>query len=377
MTQFLDIFTPIQKGNFGLTDEAIYKSIQQGGQFIPVYGGTQEHNTTDRFVSEHGKTKYDESITIFNGDGIIISLDGSSGCMTYVISRRFALNHHAGFFQLKEQAKQSVVPEFFSLFIEKQLKEASISEGSKTLTVTMIESMDFDIPPYGIQKKIMLEIRPLLKVKEKVENLLLRMDSIRDRELLVDYLIYQGKDIPISKVLNCYGGNSGLTEEEIYQKILLDGERYEVLSSSTAEDTRLGKIPICYINGKQLDVFENEEGILVIRNGKAGTTYFLEKGRYTITDHAYILSLKKNCDYQMSLKWLMNQYRQVFLEYASSSANATWNMTGFFRDVKIDIPSYEEQLEIAKKYDYLELLRTRIEDMLAKIGRLFTGQIVA
>lgn len=377
MTKFLDIFTPIQKGNFGLTDEAIYKSIQHGGQFVPVYGGTQEHNTTDRFVSEHGKTKYDEPITIINGDGIIISLDGSSGCMSYVISRRFALNHHAGFFQLKEQAKQSVVPEFFSLFFEKQLQEASISEGSKTLTPTMIESMDFDIPQYDIQKEIMLEIKPLLKVKEKAENLLLRMNSIRERELSIDYQIYQAKDVPISKILNCYRGNSGLTEEEIYQKILSDGERYEVLSSSTAEDTRLGKIPICYINGKQLDVFENEEGILVIRNGKAGTTYFLEKGRYAITDHAYILSLKKDCDYKMSLKWLMNQYRQVFLEYASSSANATWNMTGFFKDVKIDIPSYEEQLELTKKYDSLELLETKMEGILTNIDQLFSRQIVA
>jgi len=377
MTKFLDIFTPIQKGNFGLTDEAIYKSIQHGGQFIPVYGGTQEHNTTDRFVSEHGKTKYDEPITIFSGDGIIISLDGSSGCMTYTISRRFALNHHAGFFQLKEKAKQLVVPEFFSLFFEKQLQEASVSEGSKTLTLTMIESMDFDIPQYDIQKEIMLEIRPLLKAKEKVKNLLLRINSIKEKELSVEYQNYQAKDVPISKILDCYGGNTGLTEEGIYQKILSDGERYEVLSSSTAEDTRLGKIPICYINGKQLDVFENEEGILVIRNGKAGTTYFLEKGKYAITDHAYILSLKKDCDYKMSLKWLMNHYRQVFLEYASSSANATWNMTGFFKDVRIDIPSYEEQLELAKTYDSLELLETKMEGILTEIDQLFSRQIVA
>lgn len=126
MTKFLDMFKPILKGNFGLTDEAIYKSIQHGGQFIPVYGGTQEHVTTDRFVSEYGKTKYDEPITIFTGDGIIISLDGSSGCMTYVtVNNRFALNHHAGFFQLKEEAKQVIDPEFFTLFFEKQIQEAS------------------------------------------------------------------------------------------------------------------------------------------------------------------------------------------------------------------------------------------------------------
>lgn len=68
MTSFLDVFTPIMKGNFGLTDEAIYKSLQSGGDFIPVYGGAQEHLAV-RFISEHGRTKYDEPITIFGGGG--------------------------------------------------------------------------------------------------------------------------------------------------------------------------------------------------------------------------------------------------------------------------------------------------------------------
>lgn len=377
MTKFIDMFTPIRKGNFGLTDEAIYKSIQHGSKFVPVYGGTQEHVTTDRFISEYGKTKYDEPITIFGGEGIIISLDGSSGSMTHITANnRFALNHHAGLFQLKEEAKQVIDPEFFTLFFEKQLQEASISEGSKTLNLNSIESMDFDIPQYDIQEEIMLKIRTLLKAKEKVENLLLRINSIKERGLSVEYQNYQVKDMPISKILDCYSGNTGLTEEEIYHNILSDGERYEVLSSSTADDTRLGKIPICRINGKQLDVFEDKEGILVIRNGKAGTTYFLEKGKYTITDHAYILSLRKDCEYKISLKWLMNHYRQVFLEYTSSSANATWNKTGFFNNVRVDIPFYEEQIELAKKYDCLEFLQTQIEGILSKIHRLFIRQIV-
>ena len=29
--QFLDVFQPVEKGNTGLTDEIVYKSIQQGG----------------------------------------------------------------------------------------------------------------------------------------------------------------------------------------------------------------------------------------------------------------------------------------------------------------------------------------------------------
>jgi restriction endonuclease S subunit len=376
MTKFLDIFTPIHKGNFGLTDEAIYKSIQSGGSFIPVWGGTQEHITVERLVSENGKTKYDEPITVFSGDGIIISLDGSSGWMTHVTRKRFALNHHAGFFQVNEEAKQSINPDFFSLFYTKQLQEISISEGSKTLTPTMIESIDFDIPQYDVQEKVMSQIKPLLAAKEKTNDLLARVYSINGRVPSVEYEDYQAKDIPISDVLDCYGGNTGLTEEQIYQNIQVEGQKYEVMSSSTKEDTKMGRIPICSIDGKQLEVFEDKEGILVIRNGKAGTTFFLDKGKYAITDHAYILSLKDGYKYAVSLKWLMFQYRHSFLDYVSTSPNATWNMSGFFKEVEIVIPSYREQLELVKKFDYLELLQSRLESILAKIDRLFVEQIV-
>jgi hypothetical protein len=91
-----------------------------------------------------------------------------------------------------------------------------------------------------------------LEAKEKIVNFLSRIKFIKERVLSVEYQNYQAKDIPISKVLNCYRGNTGLTEEGIYQKILLEEQRYEVLSSSTKEDTRMGKVPICSINGKNL-----------------------------------------------------------------------------------------------------------------------------
>jgi hypothetical protein len=167
---------------------------------------------------------------------------------------------------------------------------------------------------------------------------------------------FQIRDYPISKVVDCLSGNSGLTEQVIYQNICVEGERYLVLSSSTEEETKLGEIPICEVKDKPLKVFENREGILVVRNGKAGTTFFLEKGKYAITDHAYILALKNACPYEVSLKWLMVQYRWRFLEYSSSSDNGTWNMTGFFDEVNIDIPIFEKQMQLVQIYERMERL---------------------
>lgn len=131
MTKFFEMFDPVKKGNFGLTEEAIYKSIQRGGTFVPVWGGSQEHKGEEHLVSENGKTKYNDPVTVFEGTGIAISLDGSAGSITFIENKRFALNHHAGFFEVKEGAESFIDPQFFPLFHEAQLREAGVSEAQK------------------------------------------------------------------------------------------------------------------------------------------------------------------------------------------------------------------------------------------------------
>jgi len=376
--KFLDMFEPIQKGNFGLTDEAIYRAIQQEGNFIPVYGAYQEHQNPFRFIPEKGRTKYNEPITIFEGEGIILNFDGvSAGRMTYKTNERFALNHHTGFFRVKKEAAHTIVPEYFAIFYQKQLQEASVSSDQKTLTAETIYSLDFDVSLFEVQQEIMTEIKPLLILKENLRLMLEKISASKKKAMVKDYVDYQIKDAPISSVVDCNRGNVGLTEEEIYQKIGCIGQRYQVLSSSTHEETRLGEIPQCQINGEPLRVFEGKEGILVVRNGKAGETFFLEKGFYAITDHAYILSLRADCKWKVSLKWLMIQYRQTFLEYTSSSDNATWNMTGFFKNVRVDIPSYDEQITVVKVYNQLDEAELRILQLIRQIDGLMNRQIAS
>ena len=71
----------------------------------------------------------------------------------------------------------------------------------------------------------------------------------------------------------------------------------------------------------------------------------------------------------------MIQYRQVFLEYKSSSDNATWNKTGFFDSVKVDIPSQPEQEEIVGKYERLEEFESKLNELIFKIEHLTTRQL--
>ncbi len=180
------MFEPVKKGDFGLTDEAIYKSIQYGGEFIPIWGGNQEHNTIDRLVSVNGRTKQDEPITIFEGEGIILSLDGSAGSMTYKSgTQKFALNHHAGFFKVRSDAIQKIDPEFFSIFYQKQLQELSVSEGSKTLTLDQLYEADFEIPAHSKQIEIMKPVKSILVLRQKIDLFIRqKIDEIFEKQIV-------------------------------------------------------------------------------------------------------------------------------------------------------------------------------------------------
>lgn len=186
---------------------------------------------------------------------------------------------------------------------------------------------------------------------------------------------YQAKGLNIRDVIGYVSGNSGLTEEFLYNNIELKGPRYTILSSATKTDNMLGEVPMCKIKGQPLKAFEGKEGLLVIRKGKAGNTFYLKPGKYTLNDDAYMLYVREDCPYRINLKWLSIQYRQDFLAYASSADNGTWNMTGFFKNVTIDIPDYDEQMRIVKMYERAEDLKDKIEHVRGRIEELFDKEI--
>ena len=190
------------------------------------------------------------------------------------------------------------------------------------------------------------------------------------------YTEFQAKDVPVKEVLDYLSGNTGLTAELVYNAIPYGGKRYEILSSATQKENQLGSIPKCNINDKPLKVFEGKEGLLVIRKGKAGRTVLLPPGDYTLNDDAYILYVKEGCPYKIDLLWLSYAYKGEFLSYASSSDNGTWNMTGFFENVLIDIPKYEEQMMIVKVYKEGIKKIQEYQDKIDRIKSLLERQLV-
>ena len=373
--KFLEVFNEIAKGNYALTDEAVYASIQNGDEFIPLYGGNKSHCSTERRISISAKTKKGVPITVFSGEGIIISLDGSAGSMTYKSRERFALNHHAGFITLREDAKEKVNLEFFAIYLQNYYRNLSVSDGSKTLSLTQIYSEEFDLPPFDVQcrsldllKKTAPKIEQLTRVKEK-------LTALMEKEFSVDYHNYQGKAVPISDCIDYLSGNSGLTEEVVYQMLHNEGPRYVILSSAAEGNSTLGEVPFCQINGRPLKTFVNQEGLLVNRKGKAGITRYIKPGMYSLNDDAYILFNKADSPYSIDLRWLGMQYRKTFLSYSSSADNGTWNMTGFFQFTKIDIPDIKEQTSLVRLVEGVQEKIARIDSVISRYDTLLCKEL--
>ena len=373
--KFLDVFNEVEKGNYALTDEAIYASINNSDEMIPLYGGNKEHISTERKISVSAKTKKGVPITVFQDEGIIISLDGSSGCMTYKNGEKFALNHHTGFITLRKDAINKVNLEFFAIYMQNFYRGMSVSDGSKTLSLTQLYQEDFDLPSYEMQCLVLKKIK---KIKSKIDALLhikSKLLCLLDTELDVDYKSFQANNVPISQYIDYLSGNSGLTEEFIYQTLQNNKMRYKVLSSAAENNNALGEVCFCEINGKPLKIFENKEGLLVNRKGKAGLTRYLSPGRYTLNDDAYILFVRENVEYTIDLKWLSYQYKKDFLLFSSSSDNGTWNMTGFFKYTTIDIPSIEEQRLFVKAIENVQNKINAIDNILKRYYSLICKEI--
>lgn len=373
--KFLDVFNEVEKGNYALTDEAIYASINNSDEMIPLYGGNKEHISTERRISVSAKTKKGVPINIFQDEGIIISLDGSSGCMTYKKGEKFALNHHAGFITLRKDAINKVNLEFFAIYMQNFYRGISVSDGSKTLSLTQLYQEDFDLPSYEMQCLVLQKIK---KIKSKIDALLhikSKLLCLLDKELDVDYKSFQAKNIPISRCIDYLSGNSGLTEEFIYQTLQNNKMRFKVLSSAAENNSALGEVCFCEINGKPLKTFENKEGLLVNRKGKAGLTRYLSPGRYTLNDDAYILFVRDKVEYTIDLKWLSYQYKKDFLLFSSSSDNGTWNMTGFFKYTTIDIPSIEEQRLFVKAIENVQNKINAIDNIIKRYYSLICKEI--
>lgn len=180
----------------------------------------------------------------------------------------------------------------------------------------------------------------------------LRSHQLMDARRVWDYNSYQARDVPASDLFKIVGGNSGLTEEYLYSLLQYSGPREYTLLTGSVDISEAIPIFQCQHpqNADRKITVVDDEGIHIVRKGKAGHINYLPEGRWTMTDDAYILVDKKTHEYELLLPWIVLTQQQLFIEYASSSDNGTWNKTGFLTHATIDIPSLEEQEAVVREF---------------------------
>lgn len=207
---------------------------------------------------------------------------------------------------------------------------------------------------------------------DTAQNLILDVkQSLEEVNEDIDIIKYQAKDVKITECFTYMSGNQGLSVRTIHNN---KGKKDDciVLSSSLMDQTSLGYVQQDMIlpNGKKLKIFKDKEGIVISRNGHAGTMSYLKPGIYTLTDHAYILYIKDDCKYNIDLNWFICEFENIIKDsYQTTKAgNQTWSITECFKQFRFDIPDIEIQKIIAEKYAKVNELKKMLVDELSFIG---------
>lgn len=362
-------------GNSGLTEQFIYQTIQQKGKRYIVLSSSTEERTK---LGEIPKCDINgKPLKVFeNKEGLLVIRNGKAGKTIYLPKGDYTINDHAYILSVKDDSPYKIHLKWLSIQYKEEFLSYSSSADNGTWNMTgFFNNVLIDIPEYDEQLKLVREYEGLEGCENIVKDGIKQTSQLFEMQLAQLYKKYQATAISIKDVIDCMSGNSGLTSEFIYKKSQMKGKKYTVLTSSPDSSTSLGLISKCHLNGRNIKVFEDKEGLLVVRVGNAGATYYLPKGAYTITENAYILSVKDDCSYKISIKWLMIQYQQSFKEYGKMADYGAWNMTGFFNNVLIDIPEYDEQIEVVKEYESLWQSEDRLKGLNGDIQGILSKTI--
>ena len=357
--RFLQVFNRIEKGDYALTDEAVYASLAHGDAFIPLYGGNQEHDTVSRLVSVTAKTRNNKPIHVFSGEGIIISLDGSAGRMTYKAGERFALNHHAGFITAKEKTPRCVNLRYFSLFFQNHYASMAVSDGSKTLSLDKIYSDEFDLPPVEYQDRVISMLEERLDLLQRIHDLKHRIQRMLSCDIVYSDHDYLEEGTRLSSAANIIQGHQ-ITDEEIYRSE--------------------GGIPV-YTGRNELKGYWNKS--IVEREHLPCITYATKAFDGTVSiqhdlfdaNNTAVLYLKEAYKDKIQLEWLQSVLPALLLKNATSKEGVSYLNKEIVQGLTLSIPRPDIQRKTAQYYSRLRKALDGIEAVELQFRNLFSQEI--
>lgn len=386
---FLKLFYPIEKGNYRLTEQAVYNSLKHDEEMVPLWGGQQSHDNQIQFVSTKGKTLDNKPVKIFEGDCIIISLDGSAGSMTYKPKYeknkkiKFALNHHAGVLRGRDETLINI--EYFKYRYENLFKAISVSEGSKTLTVGSLYKNSFDIPTLKMQNEILKRYKKLMDLRTTLQTYLDIFNRVKEKTIECKSIENITDMIPINNILDYISRNDSLSLEGIYYNSPknLEEDCISVLSGSV-QNIYYGKIRA---STPKIHILKNRQALHIVTRGRAGQLTYIPKGDYATNTNAFLLFIKEESlplldieneeQEAIYLKYLKIYLEPIFLDISSKSDVSVFPLTEVFKKFEIPHFKYSEELaKIVKTFDKLEQTQKILESFLVNIDQIFSKEVI-
>lgn len=301
----------------------------------------------------------------------------NSGCV-YVQKEIFDANNTGVLISLKEW-KDKLDLEWFAhklrhLFLKIQTSKGGVSYLNKEI----VEDLEISIPDIAIQISERNILNNLLRKKDIIQKILDKINKTKESHIEIEYKSYQKKECPVDDLFEIIGGNSGLTEEYIYSNFESNLPKEYILITGSINCLEnpiiIAKLPSSKNSDKMIKVLDGE-GIQIIRKGKAGNINYLPHDKYTLNDDVYLLTLKKDSEWKLNLRWIYFTQKEVFKQFASSSDNGTWNKTGFVNHAKINIPKISEQNKIVLYFEKLAKYENRLININNKIKLLLEKDI--
>lgn len=345
-------------GNSGLTESVIYWNPPKAEERnIVVYSGATLGTTLMGNIDIDTILK-NKPIKIFTAPAIVIARKGLAGRTKYIENGSFTINDDAYVIKVKEKYSEEIDLKWVDKIIHKYAYSCITSrEANGTFAKEQFLNLEFSFPPIKEQKEMVDRYNSIDSLKDKVSKILVNIEQIN--EYVVYGVIELKKEAGI--LFDLTGGNSGLTEEFIYNNQPINEEdSVKIYSSSTNETTNMGFVSKnAKIKGKRIITFKGP-AIIIARNGQAGKVIFVENGIFTVNDHAYVLTVNSSYKKTIELEWVANVLEKYTMKCVTSKdSNGTFNKEIFLRE-QIEVPDYTTQKEIVKYKKSLNALYTKL-----------------
>ncbi len=316
-------------------------------------------DTTMLGVIDRNTVINNKKMKVFKAPAIVIVRKGLAGKTKFIENGEFTINDDAYAITIKQRYACEINMQWLEKAIQRYAEGCVTSKGTNaTFSKEQFLDMEFEYPSMKEQDEIVRIINKISILKDNINFYLERLKKLNSYFLSGEVIC----NMKAGSIFDIAGGNSGLTEEFIYNNQTSDErETVAVFSSSTDETTNMGVVSKnALLNDKMIKCFD-APAIIISRNGQAGKALYIESGTFTTNDHAYVLNVKQAYKKTVDLEWfsyVSEQYTHNCV--TSKDSNGTFNKE-MFMNKQIDIIEFEAQKKIVKKKRDIGALHLRLK----------------